>query len=55
LKQFQMMVYFTWEEAPEVDPSIYVAAANEPLEIGRTYPVRIVDCSAYDLTGVTES
>jgi len=42
-------------EAPEVDPSIYVAAANEPLEIGRTYPVRIVDCSAYDLTGVTES
>lgn len=45
----------SYGEAPEVDPSIYVAAANEPLEIGRTYPIRIVDCSAYDLTGVTES
>ena len=45
----------SYGEAPEVDPSIYVAAASEPLEIGRTYPIRIVDCSAYDLTGVTES
>ncbi|MEI8198627.1 MAG: 30S ribosomal protein S12 methylthiotransferase RimO [Eubacteriales bacterium] len=45
----------SYGEAPEVDPSIYVAATSEPLEIGRTYPIRIVDCSAYDLTGVTES
>ena len=43
----------SYAEAPEVDPSIYVAAASEPLEIGQTYPIRIVDCSAYDLTGVT--
>jgi len=41
-------------EAPEVDPSIYVAATNDPLEIGQSYVVRIVDFSAYDLTGVTE-
>ena len=45
----------SYGEAPEVDPSIYIAASSEPLEIGRTYPIRIVDCSAYDLTGVTES
>ena len=43
----------SYGEAPEVDPSIFVAAANEPLEIGRTYSVRLVDSSAYDLTGVT--
>ena len=41
-------------EAPEVDPSIYVAATNDPLEIGQSYAVRIVDFSEYDLTGVTE-
>ncbi len=41
-------------EAPEVDPSIYVAATNDPLEIGQSYVVRIVDFSEYDLTGVTE-
>ena len=45
----------SYAEAPEVDPSIYVAASAEPLEIGRSYPVRIVDCSAYDLTGVTNT
>jgi len=44
----------SYGEAPEVDPSIYVAAASEPLVIGKSYPIRIVDCSAYDLTGVTE-
>src|ERR1035437_1740438 len=43
----------SYGEAPDVDPSIYVAATNEPLEIGRTYAVSFVDCSAYDLTGVT--
>lgn len=43
----------SYGEAPEVDPSIFVAAANEPLEIGQTYSVRLVDSSAYDLTGVT--
>ena len=45
----------SYGEAPEVDPSIYVAATSEPLEIGQSYSIRIVDCSAYDLTGVTES
>ena len=39
-------------EAPEVDPLVYVAATGNPLEIGKTYAVRFVDCSAYDLTGV---
>lgn len=43
----------SYGEAPEVDPSIYVAATGEPLEIGQTYPIRFVDCSAYDITGVT--
>jgi ribosomal protein S12 methylthiotransferase len=43
----------SYGEAPDVDPSIYVAATNEPLEIGRSYVVSFVDCSAYDLTGVT--
>jgi len=45
----------SYGEAPEVDPSIYVAAASELLEIGQSYSIRFVDCSAYDLTGVTES
>ncbi len=43
----------SYGEAPEVDPSIYVAATNEPLEVGQSYNVQFVDCSAYDLTGVT--
>ena len=45
----------SYGEAPEVDPAIFVAAAEAPLEIGHTYPVRVVDCTAYDLTGVAQS
>jgi len=44
----------SYGEAPEVDPSIYVAATSRHLDIGKSYPIRFVDCSAYDLTGVTQ-
>lgn len=44
----------SYGEAPEVDPVIFVAAADAGLEIGQTCPVRIVDAGEYDLTGVTE-
>lgn len=43
----------SYGEAPEVDPEIYVAATNSELEIGKTYEVKIVDSSDYELTGVT--
>ena len=46
----------SYGEAPEDDPVIYVLIpdddTNTELEIGGRYPVRIVDCSEYDMTGV---
>ena len=45
----------SYAEAPEVDPQIFVAAADEPLTIGQTYRVKLVDCSAYELTGVIDT
>jgi ribosomal protein S12 methylthiotransferase len=39
-------------QAPEIDPPVYVAAADEPLAIGHEYDVRIVDFSEYELIGV---
>ena len=44
----------SYGEAPEVDPLIYVASTNRPLECGDTVSVKILDCTPYDLTGVTE-
>ena len=43
----------SYGEAPEVDPEIFVAATDDELEIGKSYMVRIVDSSDYELTGVT--
>lgn len=43
----------SYGEAPEDDPVIYVAAQDKELNIGERYRVKIVDCSDYDLTGVT--
>lgn len=43
----------SYAEAPEVDPSIFVASTIRPLEIGDVVDVKIMDCSPYDLTGVT--
>ncbi len=40
-------------QAPEIDPPVYVIAAEDVLETGTEYTVRIVDCSEYELTGVT--
>ena len=45
----------SYAEAPEVDPQIFVAAADEPLTIGQPYRVKLVDCSAYELTGVIDT
>ncbi|MHB1453099.1 MAG: MiaB/RimO family radical SAM methylthiotransferase [Saccharofermentanales bacterium] len=39
-------------QAPEIDPPVYVAAADEALEFGKEYNVRIVDFSDYELIGV---
>ncbi len=44
----------SYGEAPEVDPAIFVIAGDILPDIGDIYPVRFVDCSAYDLTGVIE-
>ena len=44
----------SYGEAPEVDPLIYVASTNRPLECGDTVSVKILECTPYDLTGVTE-
>lgn len=44
----------SYGEAPDVDPLIYVADTNGNLNIGQTYPVRLVDAGEYDMTGVTE-
>ncbi len=44
----------SFREAPDVDPVIYVAGTTEPLVIGQTYAVRIIDAGDYDMTGVTE-
>ncbi len=43
----------SYGEAPEIDPLIYVVADKCELEIGKTYEVKIVDSSDYELTGVT--
>ena len=45
----------SYGEAPEVDPTIYVAASEDAPEIGKTYEVEFVDCSPYDITGVIKS
>ena len=45
----------SYGEAPEDDPVVYVLVPedeNRELRIGGRYPVRIVDCSDYDMTGV---
>ncbi len=44
----------SYGEAPEVDPLIYVASTNRPLECGDAVSVKILECTPYDLTGVTE-
>jgi len=44
----------TYRDAPEIDSTVYVAATREPLSVGDEVLVKIVDCSPYDLTGVTE-
>lgn len=43
----------TYAEAPEVDPQILVLATGQDLQIGNQYDVRLVDCSPYEMTGVT--
>ncbi len=43
----------SYGEAPEVDPEIFVASQTGELEIGKTYMVKLVDSSDYELTGVT--
>lgn len=43
----------SYGEAPEVDPEIYVVSQNGELEIGKSYMVKLVDSSDYELTGVT--
>ena len=45
----------SYGEAPEVDPAIFVMSGQTNPVIGESYPVRILDCSAYDLTGVIEN
>lgn len=45
----------SYAEAPDVDPIIYVLATEEELRIGASYPVRIVEADAYQLTGVTHN
>ncbi len=40
-------------QAPEIDPPVYVIASDDDLETGREYDIRIVDCTEYELTGVT--
>jgi ribosomal protein S12 methylthiotransferase len=40
-------------QAPEIDPVVLVAATNEPLTIGDTYNIKIVDITEYELIGVT--
>ncbi|MBR3058699.1 MAG: 30S ribosomal protein S12 methylthiotransferase RimO [Clostridiales bacterium] len=44
----------SYMEAPEIDPVIYVVSTNRPLEIGEQVTVKIVECTPYELTGVTE-
>lgn len=44
----------SYGEAPDVDPVIYIAAANEGLSIGQTSLVRLIDAGEYDMTGVTQ-
>ena len=44
----------SYAEAPEVDPVIYVASAQRPLECGDEVSVKILECTPYDMTGVTE-
>ena len=44
----------SYSEAPEVDPVIYVASTNRPLEPGDVVEVKIMECTPYELTGVTE-
>ncbi|MBR5973738.1 MAG: 30S ribosomal protein S12 methylthiotransferase RimO [Clostridiales bacterium] len=44
----------SFSEAPEVDPVIYVASTTRPLEIGEIVRVKIMECTPYELTGVTE-
>jgi ribosomal protein S12 methylthiotransferase len=40
-------------QAPEIDPPILVAATTEPLTLGETYKIKIVDINDYELIGVT--
>lgn len=43
----------SYAEAPEVDPKIMVLSTGRDLQIGHQYKVRLVDCSPYEMTGVT--
>ena len=43
----------SYAQAPEVDPVIYVASTTRPLETGDKVKVKIMECTPYDLTGVT--
>jgi len=40
-------------EAPEIDPPIHIAGRSGPLAFGDLVPVKIVDATDYELTGVT--
>ncbi|MBO4927041.1 MAG: 30S ribosomal protein S12 methylthiotransferase RimO [Clostridiales bacterium] len=44
----------SYAEAPEVDPVIYVASTSRPLEPSDVVDVKIMECTPYELTGVTE-
>jgi len=43
----------SYGEAPDVDPVIRVAAADEKAEIGMIVPVRVLAASEYEMTGET--
>ena len=43
----------SYREAPEVDPVIFVASTTRPLEAGDQVKVKIMECTPYELTGVT--
>lgn len=43
----------SFAEAPDVDPVILVAAADESVQVGSIYPVRLLTASDYEMTGET--
>lgn len=43
----------SYGEAPDVDPVILVAAADESVHVGSIYPVRLLTASDFEMTGET--